>query len=83
MKTINGNDCLSFFSKVTIRTKNLRRGLVQEYLVSVALKSGGQEIKFQEIETGGQKLCKIFMRSKVSFCKFVQEIEKALGVRLG
>ncbi len=74
---------MSFFSKVTIRTKHLRRGLVQEFLVTVALKSGGQEIKFQKIKTEGRKLCKIFMRSKVSVCKIVQEIEKALGAPRG
>jgi hypothetical protein len=45
--------------------------------------SGGQEIEFQEIETGGQKYYKIFRRSKVSFCKIVQEIEKSLGALKG
>jgi len=41
--------------------------------------SGGQEIEFQEIETGRQKYCKIFRRSKVSFSQIVQEIKKAVG----
>jgi len=38
----------------------------------IAQSSGGLEIEFQEIETGGKKKCKI-----------VQEIEKARGVRGG
>jgi hypothetical protein len=45
---------------------------------NVVTMAGGQEIEFHEIKTGGQKFCKIFMRSKFSFCKIIQEIEKAI-----
>jgi hypothetical protein len=42
-----------------------------------------QEIEFQEIETfilmRSKLFAKFFMKSKVSFCKIVQEIKKTPG----